>query len=48
MPFGMKNAPTMFFRIVVVVFKDFMDKVLEVYLDVWTVFSLVKEHMEAL
>jgi hypothetical protein len=45
MPFGLKNAPAMFSRIVVTTFKEFMHKSLEVYLDDWMVFSLLKEHM---
>jgi hypothetical protein len=46
MPFGLKNAPTIFSRVVVVAFKDFINKFLEVYLDDWTVFSLLKDHVE--
>jgi hypothetical protein len=48
MPFGLKNAPTVFSRIVVATFKDFIHKFLEVYLDDWTMFILLKEHMQAL
>ena len=33
MPFGLKYAPTIFSRVVVVVFKEFMHKFLEVYFD---------------
>lgn len=33
MPFGLKNAPTMFSRIVIVVFKEFIHKFVDVYLD---------------
>jgi len=33
MPFGLNNAPTIFSRLIVVEFKDFIHKFLEVYLD---------------
>jgi hypothetical protein len=48
MPFGLKNAPIVFSRVVVAAFKDFIPKFLEVYLDYWTVFSLLKDHIEVL
>lgn len=48
MPFGLKNGPTIFSRIVVVAFKEYIDKLLEVYLDGWTVFGLVKHHIVSL
>jgi hypothetical protein len=48
MPFGLKNAPTIFSRVVVAAFKDFIHKFLEVYLDDWTMFSLLKDHVEVL
>jgi hypothetical protein len=48
MPFGLKNAPVVFFRIVVATFNEFFRKFLELYLDDWTVFSLLEEHMQAL
>jgi hypothetical protein len=32
-PFGLKNAPAMFSRVVVAAFKEFIHKFLEVYLD---------------
>jgi hypothetical protein len=48
MPFGMKNAPAIFSRVVVATFKEFIHKFLEVYLDDWTVFSLLKNHIEVL
>ena len=47
MPFGLKNAPTILLR-VVVAFKEFIHKFLEVYLDDWNVFSLLKNHIEVL
>ena len=47
-PFGLKNTPAIFSRIVVVAFKDFIQKILEVYFDDWTVFGLIKYHIESL
>jgi hypothetical protein len=48
MPFGLKNAPAIFSRVVVEAFKDFLHKFLEAYFDDWTVFSLLKDHIECL
>ena len=48
MPFGLKNAPAIFYRIVVSAFKDFIHKFLEVYFVDWTVFGLVRDHIENL
>jgi hypothetical protein len=48
MPFGLKNALAIFSRVVVAPFKDFIHKFLEVYLDDWNVFSLLKDHIEIL
>ena len=48
MPFGMKNAPAIFSWVVVVVFKDFIQKSLQVYMDDWTVYGLVRDHLENL
>ena len=48
MPFGLKNAPAIFSRVVVAVFKEFIHKFLEVYFDDWTVYGLLKKHVEAL
>ena len=48
MPFGMNNAPIIFSRLVVVVFKEYIHKFVEVYFDDWTVFGLLKKHVEAL
>jgi len=45
-PFGLKNSPAMFSRVVVTTFKEFVHKFLEVYLNDWTVFSLLKDHIE--
>jgi hypothetical protein len=48
MPFGLKNVSTISSRVVVVAFKDFIHKFLEVYLDDWKMFSLLKDHVEVL
>jgi hypothetical protein len=48
MPFGFKNAPAIFSRVVVKAFKDFLQKFLEAYFDYWTVFNLLKNHIECL
>ena len=45
MPFGLKNAPAIFSRIVVAAFKDFIQKFLAVYMDDWKVYGLVKDHL---
>ena len=48
MPFGLKNTPAIFSRIVVFALKDFIHKFLEVYFDDWTMFGLVRDHIESL
>ena len=48
MPFGLKNAPTIFSRVVVAIFKEFIHKFLEVYFDDWTIFGLMDKHVGAL
>ena len=48
MPFGLKNAPAIFSRVVVVVFKEFIHNFVEVYFDDWTMFVLLKKHVEGL
>eukprot|EP00253_Pinus_taeda_P018710 PITA_18710 len=40
MPFGMKNAPTIFSCVVIAMFKEFIHKFLEIYFDDWTMFGL--------
>lgn len=37
-----------FFHVVVATFKEYVHKFLEVYLDDWTVFRLIKHHIESL
>jgi hypothetical protein len=48
MPFGLKNAPSIFSKVVVEPFKEFLHKFLEAYFDDWTVFSLLQNHIECL
>jgi hypothetical protein len=48
MPFGLKNEHEIFSSVVVATFKDFIHMFLEVYLDDWIVFSLLKDHVEVL
>jgi hypothetical protein len=45
MPFGLKNAPAVFSRIVIASFREFIRKFIEVYMDDWTIYSLLKEHV---
>jgi hypothetical protein len=47
MPLGM-NAPAIFSRVVITAFKEFIHQFLEVYLDDWTIYSLLKYHVEVL
>jgi len=48
MSFGLKNAPAIFFRVVVVAFREFIHKCLEVYFDDWIVLGLLNNHIEQL
>jgi hypothetical protein len=48
MPFILNNAPSIFSRVVVEAFKEFLHKFLEAYFDDWTIFSLLKNHIECL
>ena len=47
-PFGLKNAPVVFSRVVVVAFKYFIQKFMQVFVDDWTVYTLIKDHLENL
>ena len=42
------NAPTVFSRVVVAIFKYFIQKFLQVYMDDWTFYGLVKDHLDNL
>jgi len=44
-PFGIKNAPIVFSCIVIFSFHKFIHKFLEVYMDDWTMYNLLKEHI---
>ena len=46
MLFGLKNKPVIFSRIIVVGFKEFIQIFLAVYMDEWTMYGLVKDHLE--
>ena len=48
MPFGLKDAPSIFSMVVVEIFKEFIHKFREVYFDDWTVFGLMDKHVGAL
>ena len=48
MPFGLKNAPTMFSKVVVATFYEFIHKLLEVHLDDRRIFTLSKKHVKKL
>jgi len=48
MPFRLKNASVIFSCVVIYTFKEFIHKFLEVDFDDWTVFGLVKCHVESL
>jgi hypothetical protein len=48
MPFGFNNSPTIFSRVVVEAFEEFLHNFLEAYFDDWTIFSLLKNHIECL
>jgi len=47
-PFGLKNTSAIFSRVVIVAFKDFIHKFLEVYFDNQIVFGLEKCDVESL
>jgi hypothetical protein len=48
MPFGLKNAPAIFSRVFIAPFKEFIHQFLEVYLDDWTIYRLLKNDVEVL
>ena len=48
MPFGLKNTPAIFSRVVIAFFKEFIHKFLEVYFDDWIIFGLMNKCVQAL
>ena len=48
MHFGLNNSPKVFSWVVVATFKDFIQKFLQVYMDDWTVYGLIKDHLDNL
>ena len=44
MPFGLKKAPVVFSRIVITTFQEYIHKFLEVYMENWIVYILLKDH----
>lgn len=46
MPFGLKNAPVVFSRIVVKAFQEYIYKSMGVYFDDWTIYSMTKDHIK--
>jgi hypothetical protein len=48
MLFGLNNSPSIFSRLVVVAFKDFIHQFLEVYVYDWKIFIPLKYHVEVL
>jgi hypothetical protein len=45
---GLNNAPAIFSRVFIAAFKEFIHQFLKLYLDDWTVYSLLKDHVEVL
>jgi hypothetical protein len=49
MPFVLKNAPTIFFKVFIAAFiKELIHQFLEVYLDDWTFYTLLKDYVGVL
>jgi hypothetical protein len=47
-PFGLKNAPTIFSRIVVKAFQEYIYKTMVIYFDDCTIYILFKNHIKCL
>jgi hypothetical protein len=47
-PFLLKNASVGFSRIVIAAFREFIHKFIEVYMDDWTIYSFLREHVALL
>lgn len=48
MPLSLKNAPVVFSRIVIATFRYYIHRFLEVYMDDWMVYNLIKKHTSLL
>ena len=48
MSFGLNNVCVIFSRVVVAAFKDFIQNFSQVSMDDWTVYGLIKDHLENL
>jgi hypothetical protein len=46
MMFGLKSTPTVFSRIMVKEFQEYIYKTMVVYFDDWTIYSLLKDHIQ--
>jgi len=46
MLFGLKNAPTIFSRIVVKFFQEYIYKSMGVYFNDWTIYNMLKDHIK--
>ena len=46
MPFGLKNAPAVFSRIVAKAFQEYIYKSMGVYFDDWTIYNMMKDHIK--
>jgi hypothetical protein len=47
-PFSLKNALAVFSRIAITSFREFIHKFIEVYMDYWMIYILLKEHVALL
>ena len=48
MPFGLKNVLAIFSSVVVAMLKEFIQKFLQVYIDDWTIYGLIRDHLNNL
>ena len=46
MPFGLKNEPSIFSRIVIRAFQEYLYKTMEIYSVDWTIYSLLRDHVK--
>jgi hypothetical protein len=46
MPFRLKNMPTVFSRIVFKAFQEYIYKTMAIYFDDWTIYSLLRNHIQ--